>query len=254
MIKHLYILWFQGFRQAPPIIKRCLKSWKVHNPDWTIHTLHNGNLKNYINLDSIVPGIRKRGIGLAGVSDVVRIALMKKYGGVWVDATTFCNQPLNKWLPANIKQGFFAFSKPTPKKLVSSWFLYSSKGNYITSKWFRKVKEYWEGRKRMDGYFWFHHLFNKLYDGDKKFQQIWDQVPKISADGPHYIQKRGRISREIEQSTREHIDHPKSPLYKLIHSLNFKEVVKKSTPIKYLINKINKIKNPDQSNANITST
>ena len=32
----IYILWFQGFDNAPLLVKNCVQSWKHYNPDWNI--------------------------------------------------------------------------------------------------------------------------------------------------------------------------------------------------------------------------
>ena len=94
MNKNIYILWFQGFENSPEIIKRCVESWKHYNPDWNIILLDNTNLSNYINLEEYID-ITNKDINYTALSDVVRVALLNVYGGLWVDATTFCNKPLN---------------------------------------------------------------------------------------------------------------------------------------------------------------
>ena len=51
--------------------------------------------------DSLIPP--------AAESDLLRLYLLNKYGGVWVDSTNLCRRPLNDWLPSAASQGFFAF-------------------------------------------------------------------------------------------------------------------------------------------------
>ena len=48
--KNIYILWFQGFDNAPDVVKQCVNSWKYHNPDWNVILLDDTNLNTYINL------------------------------------------------------------------------------------------------------------------------------------------------------------------------------------------------------------
>ena len=47
MIKTIWILWFQGFENAPQVVKTCLKSWKRYNSDWNIIELDENNLEKY---------------------------------------------------------------------------------------------------------------------------------------------------------------------------------------------------------------
>jgi len=189
MIKTLFIYWAQKFKNAPEIVQKCLLSWKINNPTWTIIELDDTNLYDYINLDEI-KNLQNKNITKTSYSDIVRIFLLNKYGGCWCDATTFCNKPLDCWLYKNIQSGFFAFNKPTKDRMLSSWFLYSEPNNYIVSKWKEKTIEHWNNNDNVTNYFWFHHLFGSLYKSDTYFQKIWDLTPKISADLPHYLQNK----------------------------------------------------------------
>ena len=193
MKKVLFIYWAQKFINAPMVVKKCLLSWKLNNPTWKIIELNNSNLDKYVNIRKEIPNINKKNITKTAYSDIVRIFLLAKYGGCWCDATTFCNKPLDEWLPSNIGAGFFGFDKPGKDRLVSSWFLYAEKNNYIIQKWKKNTIRYWKTRKKNHKYYWFHHLFGDRYNIDKKFKQIWDLVPKISAKGPHYIQSHGLL-------------------------------------------------------------
>lgn len=216
MIKTIYILWFQGFDEAPEVVKKCANSWKVYNPDWDIILLDNNNLRNYINLENLDK------FNKTAQSDVIRILLLQLYGGLWVDATTFCNQSLNDWLPNYIHQGFFAFNKPGPDRLLSTWFLYSERGNYIIDKWYDRTLHYYEINNNPHTYFWFHYLFGDLYNSDSKFKEIWDKVPKLSANGngPHYLQEQGMFN-TISMLVKTNIDNKITPLYKLTYKCEF---------------------------------
>ena len=134
MIKQLFIYWDQGFENSPKLVQKCLLTWKKHNPTWNIIELDNTNLSQYIDLK---PELHENiHITKASMSDIIRICLLEKYGGLWVDATTYCVKPLDDWLPQYITSGFFAFSKYEPEHnmLISSWFLYGDKDNYIIKK------------------------------------------------------------------------------------------------------------------------
>jgi mannosyltransferase OCH1-like enzyme len=158
------------------------------------------------------------------LSDVVRVLLLKLYGGLWVDATTFCNKRLDDWLSNYIYEGFFAFNKPRPNRLISSWFIYSEKNNYITHQWFNKIVEYFKINNKPHTYFWVHHLFGDLYDADATFKEIWDKVPKLSANGlgPHYLQEIGMF-KDIKNKNKSDINNKITPLYKLTYKRDFPE-------------------------------
>ena len=40
-----------------------------------------------------------------------------------------------------------------------------------------------------DDYFWPHYLFAWLVRNDHAVRRAWSRVPKVSADGPHYLRR-----------------------------------------------------------------
>ena len=236
--KQIFILWFQGFENAPLIVKKCLFSWKLKNPNWKIIELDNNNLSKYINFDKEIINFKNKKIEYPALSDIIRLTLLNKYGGVWVDATTFCNKPLDDWINKYNKFGFWCFNKPGPDRLISSWFIFSKKNNYIIIKWYLEMINYWNTNDKIDNYFWVHYLFNKLYNNDEKFKKIWNNVNKLSAgksEGPHYfIPYNISYNNPMTNESKEHIDKIKTPLYKL----NYKMNITNGSAISYLLNKI----------------
>lgn len=229
MIKTLYICWLQGFNKAPNIVKRCVQSWKYYNPDWTIVLLDNTNLKKYVNIEDYIPDINKKEINNTALSDIIRVLLLKNHGGIWADATTFCNKSLSEWLLPYIKEGFFAFKNPTPDIVLSSWFLYSEKNSYIIKKWVDVVLHYYTIHNKPHTYFWVHYLFGNLYKSDVLFKKKWDMVPIIlsqSEKGPHYVQKQG-LFKMVTNENKIDIHSQFTPVYKLTYKTKFPRYSKK---------------------------
>ena len=190
--KIIWILWLQGWDQAPWLVRQCLASWQKLNPSWDIRVLDAKSLRKYIILDDLLePDVI---ITSASVSDIIRSALLYEYGGIWVDSTVVCHRPLDEWIYEAVKNGFFAFDKPAPDRPLASWFLAASSQSPIIKKWHKAVIDYWKGRKQADAYFWFHYQFKALCEHDPDFASQWAQVPKISADGPHKIQWVGLLA------------------------------------------------------------
>lgn len=235
MRKVIFIYWAQKFINAPMVVKKCLLSWKLKNPAWEIIELNDDNLSEYINIEEEIPNIQKKNITKTSYSDIVRIFLLAKYGGCWCDATTFCNQSLDIWLNKNTLTGFFGFELKVDR-MLSSWFLYSEKNNYIIQKWKEKTILYWKNHNKMHHYYWFHYLFRDLYNSDNKFKELWDSTPKISANGPHYIQQQGLLNKLSDKVT-NHINEIKTPLYKLTYKYNKKQY-KNNCNLSYLLDKV----------------
>lgn len=237
MIKVIYIYWDQKFINAPDVVKKCLMSWKIHNPDWKIIELDKDNLKEYIDIDLLIPGLNEKVITKTSYSDIVRLFLLEKYGGCWCDATTYCNKPLNEWLNNSIRNGFFAFDRPKGKYdnlILSSWFLYSDKNNYIIKLWREKTIDYWNNNIRKYNYFWCHLLFYELYNTDYIFKELWDNRCRIDTIIPHFIQENGMLNK-VSGDVKEHIKNKVSPMYKLTYKFDTKNY-NNSSNLAYLLN------------------
>jgi hypothetical protein len=218
--KNIFIYWEQGWNNAPTICKYCLQSWKLYNTDWRIIELDKNNLFEYLDISYEKQFHKIKPVQMR--SDIIRINLLKKYGGVWVDATTFCTTPLNSWI-LNQKT-FFAFSSPGKDRLISSWFMTNIyKQSYIVKKFCDNVNSFWENmlsknQYKAKQYFQFHYIFNKLYQNDIKFKKEWNNVNnKISASQGMYLRTFINEFKNVPSHVKEHMDLLKSPLYKLDH-------------------------------------
>ena len=160
----------------------------------------------------------RQSVTAASLSDLLRILLLNEYGGIWVDATLFCNRPLDQWLPDLMSEGFFAFAEPGGGRLLSSWFLSAEPGNRLVSGWCKSALEYWSGRSAADQYFWFHRVFADMCRSDIAAAAAWSKIPKVSADGPHALQIRDWLYRPYSE-VREAIDW-NTPVFKLTHRLD----------------------------------
>lgn len=133
--------------------------------------------------------------------------MLKNYGGIWSDATVYCNRPVDQWLDKSM--GFFAFSQPVADRLVASWFLFGERNNLIIDRWYERVLKFWENKRlpfiwtsilpsryrrklRRVDYYWFHELFNQMYYSEVAVRELWDSTIKIGCDtasrqGPHFL-------------------------------------------------------------------
>lgn len=88
--KVLWVYWDSGFENAPQVIKLSLKNMhsKLAGTGWRIGELSNANLHEYLDQDELSKLIKKSDIDWM-FSDQVRLAIVIKYGGVYLDASCF---------------------------------------------------------------------------------------------------------------------------------------------------------------------
>jgi hypothetical protein len=201
--KTIWCLWFQGWEHAPPLVRACAASWRHHNPDWSIRYLTRSSLPYYV---ETIENFIEKNIPITALSDIIRVSLLCRFGGVWADSTVYCLRPLNEWINYANSSGFFAFDRPGADRMLSSWFLAAKHQSRIVELWHKQVSLYWESRQgEPDDYFWFHNIFSELYNMDAEFQKIWDATPKLAAEAPHCF-----------QPCDEHLFGPVTPFHRLI--------------------------------------
>ena len=184
--KTVWILWLQGWENAPWLSQQVAESWRVKNPGWKVVLLNENNLKDY--LDD-VNFLARESISPAAKSDIVRLNMLYKHGGVWADATLLCMRSLDVWVDKAVNPSNFWMYHGNGAGMKSeegpaSWFMISKARSYIISKWKHACNEYWEKNDSTENYFWMDGLFKILYENDKEFKRQWDATPYIDAEDP----------------------------------------------------------------------
>ncbi len=142
--KIIWIYWDKGLNNAPNVVKTAYQSWKSMNPDYDIRFLDETNVQKYFDFKSLFFRLTID-IGIAHKSDFIRMYLLSRYGGVWVDSTTFCWKPLSQWINTETEEcGFFLFKQDISRKdrQIKNWFIASSRGNPITVSMLKYLSEY----------------------------------------------------------------------------------------------------------------
>ncbi|MEC6815533.1 capsular polysaccharide synthesis protein [Photobacterium toruni] len=130
--KVIWMFWDSGLESAPDVVKLSHASWVIQNPDYQVILLDNKTIQSQLGFDFFaVFKAMTVDLGAAGKSDLLRLYLLNRFGGIWADATTFCKQSLTTWLDISTT-GFFCFrEKQSDDRQLVSWFLAAHKGNAI---------------------------------------------------------------------------------------------------------------------------
>ena len=87
----IWICWFQGIDSAPAVVKKCYRSVCGHLKDWDVIVITAENYDQYTALpDYIIDKWKDGRINHTHFSDLLRIDLLVRHGGLWMDATVFC--------------------------------------------------------------------------------------------------------------------------------------------------------------------
>jgi hypothetical protein len=172
--KTIWLLWLQGWDNAPWVPKQVAKSWEKLNPGWEIKLI-----------DRETCPVEIYGDTPQAQSDVIRLELLSKYGGVWADSTMLCMQPLDDWVHEAVEPaGIWMYRGRLPACTgPASWFIVAKPGNMMSTKWVEACREYWKGRANNDAYPWMDNLWFKIYEDDQEFKDEWAKVPYLCCEG-----------------------------------------------------------------------
>ena len=83
----IYTFW-EPRERMPYYIKLCIETWKKFLPDAEITILDFSNVKKYVDVDIFGKNLLSGRFNFMLIADAVRIALIEKIGGIWLDADT----------------------------------------------------------------------------------------------------------------------------------------------------------------------
>lgn len=132
--KNIWTYWEDD--NMPELVSRCVAKWREFNPDWTITILNKNNLKQY------VPEVDIFSLKFADTaprrSDFVRLHVLPKYGGVWVDASILPRKSFD-WVQDAGSYDFIGYYRKgvttnADYPVIESWFFACPPGSNFVSK------------------------------------------------------------------------------------------------------------------------
>ena len=87
----IWICWWQGVENAPEIVKACVDSIKRNAGNCEVICITEDNYREYVLFPDYVEKKREAGIISKTISsDLLRMCILARYGGIWIDSTFFC--------------------------------------------------------------------------------------------------------------------------------------------------------------------
>lgn len=185
----VWLFWWQGEDRMPELVKKCYVSVKEHFVDWEIVLLTEHNYRDYADLPNYVKEKLMSGaITLTHFSDLLRLELLIRYGGLWMDATVLCS---NGAIPNSIlNSNLFLFQSQKPGAdgdaiPLSSWLMWAKTNNRILMATQTLLYNYWEEKKRLNDYFLLHHFMSIVMD---YYPEESNNIPPFCNSIPHILQ------------------------------------------------------------------
>jgi hypothetical protein len=146
--KHIWTFWDSD--NLPNTVIKCIDSWKKYNPDYEITLLKKETINQYIPETDIYS--LKHANTPQRISDFVRIHVLKKYGGFWIDASILLTDSLEfirkKQQEGNYELVGYYIDKMTTNfecPIIENWFFAALPNSTFLNKWcdaFLKINDY----------------------------------------------------------------------------------------------------------------
>lgn len=184
----VWVCWLQGMTQAPALVQRCYASLQENLPDREIVLLTEENYRDFVTFPPhIQEKIDNGTITKTHMSDLLRLELLIRHGGTWVDATVFCS---GNRIPAYmLDSDLFVFQKLKPgadghATVISSWFMTACTNHPILLLTRALLYEYWKKYNHLKDYFLLHDFFQLAIEA---YPQEWAKVVPFSSSVPHIL-------------------------------------------------------------------
>lgn len=203
--KIIWQYWGQGINMddLPEIIQICFQSVERYKGNYQIIRLTDETISDYIDLPDFVWNKRNNPQFTRTIfSDLLRLALLTAYGGIWLDATILLTGSLpdiyakseffmfqrsdeeeNKGYWENVYAYYFGW-RPDFRVRVLNSIIFSRKDSIVISTLFDLLLYFWKTQNTVPDYFFFQILFNELMN--KHF--LKQNCPIVNDCIPHLLQ------------------------------------------------------------------
>jgi len=231
----VWVCWLQGMEQAPEIVQRCYESLQKNLPDREIILLTEENYRDYVTFPPYIQEKIKKGIiSRTHMSDLLRLELLIRYGGTWIDSTVYCSGwQIPKYM---LDSDLFMFQDLKPgldghATRISSWFITACTNHPILLLTRQLVYEYWKTKNSMIDYFLVHDMFELAIEA---YPEEWEQVVPFSNATPHIL-----LLRLFETYDKELWDAvcDQTPFHKLSYKFSEEESQREDTYYAHLLSR-----------------
>lgn len=177
----IWVCWWTGEDTAPPIVQLCIKSIRAHANGHPVYFVDQTNYKNYLDIPNyILEKVNRGSMCLANFSDYIRVSLIDKYGGLWLDSTVFCSKMLpNEYFDVPF---FSCKSKENECGYISkmrwtSFIMGGYQSNAVTNFMKNAFEKYWQLHETSIDYLLVDYLINLAYEEIPHIRALIDQIP-----------------------------------------------------------------------------
>lgn len=177
---NIWICWWQGTENMPKIVRECVESIKYNSGEKNVIIITEKNYKNYIKFPNWIEEKYKKGIiSKTHLSDILRLELLAKYGGIWLDSTFYCTGNLEKYftLPVwTIKRPDYRHTSVACGAFANYSFGCNYESRYVFSIIKEYLYKYWEMYDYIIDYLFLDYIIVYVINHNKNVKQKFEEI------------------------------------------------------------------------------
>ncbi|WP_448808648.1 capsular polysaccharide synthesis protein [Agromyces bauzanensis] len=178
----VWTYWDGPERDAPPLVRACLAQLRIVHPDARI--LDAAAARELVPLPPLIE--HRLADRPAHRSDLIRVSLLERHGGIWVDATAYVPAPLTGPVTDRLRAG--AIYLRWGGQQISNWFIAARRGNPLIALQRAALTAWWAERDELPDYFLYHRLHEALVAEDDDARGVAKRMPRVSTIPSHLLQ------------------------------------------------------------------
>ena len=206
--KIIWTLWMQGYENAPELVKSTIDSIRkfAELNNFQFILLEENTIEKYIVFPKLIKEKMDLGvIDYTKISDILRVSLLAKYGGTWVDATIYMKEEFDSSL---LLQNYYTIKTGgiedySPNISNNRWKGFFLSGN---SSLFNFTRDFFfEYYSRYDiavDYLLIDYIFDIAYKYDEK---IKNQMLELEKSSPNLFWLESHLGDEFDQKVWDNI-------------------------------------------------
>ena len=206
--KIIWTLWMQGYQSAPELVKSTIDSIRkfAELNNFQFILLEENTIEKYIVFPKLIKEKMDLGvIDYTKISDILRVSLLAKYGGTWVDATIYMKEEFDSSL---LLQNYYTIKTGgiedySPNISNNRWKGFFLSGNSSLFSFTRDF--FFEYYSRYDiavDYLLIDYIFDMAYKYDEK---IKNQMLELEKSNPNLFWLESHLGDKFDQKVWDNI-------------------------------------------------
>lgn len=227
-INIIWTMWLQGIEKAPKLVKSCVYSQKKYAKlkKYKYIILNEDNISRYLEIpDYIIKKLKDNKISYTQFSDIVRVGVLRKYGGIWLDSTIFVTTDFDEEF---YKLDFYTNKKSSYKDMNkrniskgrwTGFFVKTKKENILFEFAWRFFISYWKEYNSLIDFYLIDYVFCIAYE---KFETVRKQIDDVPDNNQKIYELNRNLNNECDMQELKSI-LKMSHIFKLSYKQELKE-------------------------------